>query len=94
MSGRDQVTVRIFVFDSEQSCLSWWKQKYQFAEAAKYYTDVADVPYRAVDSKESPKRAAALGNIWITSGATGTAVDHLKILDEYIAKIKASQRQP
>jgi hypothetical protein len=89
-----QITVRVFVFDSAKSCLDWWKQKYEFAGADKFYSAVAGVPYRAVDSKELPKRAASIGNIWITSGAAGTGDEHVKIMDEYIAHITASLKRP
>jgi hypothetical protein len=89
-----QVTLRVFVFDSEQSCRNWWKQKYQFDGWEKYYSLVVELPYSAADSKETSKRAVALGNVWITCGALDKTDDHLKVLDLYLTKIKAAAKQP
>jgi len=86
-----QVTLRIFVFDSEESCGKWWKQKYEFDGWEKHYSKVGGVPYNSVDSKETTKRAAAFGNVWITCGALDKTEDHLKLLDLYIQKIAANQ---
>jgi len=89
-----QVTLRVFVFDSNQSCRNWWKQKYQFDGWEKYYSAVRGLPYSAADSKETSKRAVAFGNVWITCGALGETNDHLKVLDLYLEKIKATAKQP
>jgi hypothetical protein len=89
-----QITLRVFVFDSEQSCRGWWKQKYEFDGWEKHYSAVARVSHRAVDSKEMTKRAISFGNVWITCGALDKTDDHLKILDLYINKIKAAAKQP
>jgi hypothetical protein len=85
-----EVTLRVFVFDSEQSCRNWWKKKYQYEGWEKEYAAVVGVPYQAVDSKQGTKRAAALGNVWITCGALDKTDDHLKVLDLYLDKIKAA----
>lgn len=86
-----QVTLRIFVFDTEESCRKWWKQKYEFDGWEKHYSAVEKSPYLAADSKETTKRAVALGNVWITCGALQKTEDHLKVLDLYIKKIQPKQ---
>ena len=89
-----QVTLRVFVFESEQSCRNWWKQKYQFDGWEKHYSAVAGLPHDAVDSKETSKRAATFGNVWLTCGALSKTEDHLKVLDLYTNKLKAVTKQP
>lgn len=83
-----QVTVRVFVFDSEKSCRDWWQKKYQYEGWEKHYSVVAGHGHSAVDSKETPKRAVAFGNVWLTSGTLGESKEHVKALDLYIKKIK------
>lgn len=81
---RHQITVRVFVFDNEESCRAWWKTKYEYAGWEKHYVRVAGVPYAAVDSTQMTKRIVAMGNVWMTSGALGKTDDHIKILENYI----------
>lgn len=85
-----QITLRVFVFDSEQSCHAWWKSKYEYDGWEKHYVKVPSVPYKAVDSSQVTKRMVAMGNLWITSGALRKTDDHIKMLDVYIAAIKKS----
>jgi hypothetical protein len=82
-----QVTLRVFVFDSEQSCRDWWKKKYEYPGWETHYTKVDTVAYSALDSKEAPKRAVSFGNVWVTCGALQMTDDHLKILDLYVRKL-------
>jgi len=84
-----QVTVRIFVFDSEKSCRDWWQKKYQYEGWEKHYSVVAGDKHSAVDSKETPKRAIAFGNVWLTSGTLGESKEHVKALELYVKKIKS-----
>jgi hypothetical protein len=79
-----QVTLRIFVFDSEESCRDWWKKKYQYAGWENHYTAVQNVPYRALDSAQMTKRAVSFGNVWLTCGTLVQSDDHLKVLDLYV----------
>ena len=86
-----QVTLRIFVFDSEASCRDWWKKKYQYDGWEKENMAVPGLPYQAADSKQMKKRAVALGNVWMTCGTITMTDDHLKVLDLYLDKLKAAK---
>jgi hypothetical protein len=85
-----QVTVRVFVFDSEKSCRDWWQKKYQYEGWDKHYSVVPGDKHAAVDSKEMPKRAVAIDNVWLTSGTIGESKDHVKALDLYSKKIESA----
>ena len=83
-----QVTLRVFVFDSEQACREWWKKKYEFDGWEKHYS-LVEGAHKAVDSKETTKLAAVcFGNVWMTSGALDKTEDHVKILEAYLKKIQ------
>jgi hypothetical protein len=84
----EQVTLRVFVFNTEDSCRKWWTKRYRYDGWEKHYTAVAEVPYDASDSKEMSKRAVAFGNIWMTCGTIDKTKDYIKVLDLYINKIK------
>jgi hypothetical protein len=88
-----QVTVRVFVFDSEKSCREWWQKKYQYEGWEKQYSIVADDRHSAVDSREAPKRAVAFGNVWLTSGTLGESKEHVKALDLYVKMIEAAVKK-
>jgi len=88
-----QVTIRVFVFDSEKSCREWWQKKYQYDGWEKHYSVVAGDKHSAVDSKEMPKRAVAFGNVWLTSGTLGESQEHVKALDLYVKKIESAVKK-
>jgi hypothetical protein len=85
-----QVTVRVFVFDTEKSCREWWHKKYQYDGWEKHYGVVPRDKHAAVDSKETSKRAVAFGNVWLTSGTLGESKEHVKALELYVKKIDSS----
>ena len=63
------VTLRVFVFDTPKSCSQWWAKKYRHDGWEKFYKLVEGKAYEAVDSREAPKRVAAIGNVWMTCHA-------------------------
>jgi hypothetical protein len=81
------VTLRVFVFDTPKSCSQWWEKKYRYEGWEKYYKLVEGKSYKAVDSKEAPKRAAAIGNVWMTCHALKDTGDHIAIMDACIEKV-------
>ena len=54
----------------------------------KHYKPVEGVPYRAVDSTQTSKRAVSFGIYWLTSHQIHEGDDYLRILERYIAKIR------
>ena len=88
-SPLQQTTLRVFLFDSEDSCRKWWLKKYRHDGWERYYKVVDGVSYDAVDSTEITKCAVAFGNVWMTCGTLGKATDHIHVLDLYINKIKS-----
>jgi hypothetical protein len=87
----DQVTLRVFVFDTEESCRDWWRKKYRAEGWEKAYTVVEGVPYDALDSKETTKRIVALGNVWMTCGSLKKSDSHLKLLDLCLEMLRAAR---
>lgn len=83
----EQITLRVFQFDSEKSCADWWEKKYRHPGWEKFYKPVEGVLYKAVDSTELPKRAVAFGNMWMTCGSTRKTDDHLELLDLFIRRL-------
>ena len=88
-----QVTVRVFVFDTEKSCREWWQKKYEYDGWEKHYGVVAGDKHAAVDSMQMSKRAVAFGNVWLTSGTLGESKEHVKALDLYVKKIEAAAKK-
>lgn len=88
----DQITLKIFVFDSEKSRRDWWQKKYRFDGWEMLYSVVSDVPYDGLDSKQMTKRVVSFGNVWMTCGGLKKSDDHLKVLDLYVAKIRAATK--
>lgn len=83
----EQITLRVFIFASEQACLDWWNKKYQGPNWQQLYEVVENLPYRAVDSKlQLPKRAVSFANVWMTCGATRETDARQQLLDLYIRK--------
>jgi hypothetical protein len=83
-----QITLRVFLFDGEAACRTWWAKKYQYDGWEKHYTVPRGVPYAAVDSTQVTKRAVAIGNVWMTCGALEKTTDHITVLDLYINQIR------
>jgi hypothetical protein len=81
------VTLRVFVFDTAQSCSEWWAKKYRHDGWEKLYKPVEGKAYQAVDSREAPKRAAAIGNVWMTCHALKDTGAHIAIMDACIEKV-------
>jgi hypothetical protein len=81
------VTLRVFVFDTSELCSQWWAKKYRHDGWEKFYQPVAGNAYEAVDSKDAPKRAAAVGNVWMTCHAIKDHGDHIAIMDACIEKV-------
>ncbi len=84
------VVVRVFVFDSEESCNAWWSKKYENEKSKPLYEPVGGVEYRAIDSIQMTKRIVSLGNLWITCHQLGDNDDHLKILAAYLDRIRGT----
>jgi len=86
------VTLRVFVFDSPESCAKWWDKKYRHDDWEKFYKPVEGVEYLAVDSTESPKRAVAIGNVWMTCHSLKDPTDHLEIMNACVEKLVAGMK--
>jgi hypothetical protein len=93
LSPLHQVTVRVFIFDTEDSCRAWWQKKYKYNSWEKHYSVVPGDKHAVVDSKEMSKRAVAFGNVWLTSGTLGESKEHLKALELYVKKIESSAKK-
>jgi hypothetical protein len=87
-----QVTLRVFVFDTPESCKSWWMKKYRYDGWEKHYKSLNVKGYEAVDSTEAPKRAAAIGNVWMTCHALKEGGDHVKVMDACIEKVRQAAK--
>jgi hypothetical protein len=87
----NQVTLRIFKFESTEKCDEWWQKKYQYEGWEKHYDPVAGEE-RTLDSKEIPKRAVAIATLWLTCGSTGDPNAHLEILSQYLKRIKSQMK--
>ena len=81
------VTLRVFVFDSPESCSRWWEKKYRHEGWEKFYKPVEGVAYEAVDSTDSPKRAVAIGNVLLTCHALKATDNYVAVLDACIQKL-------
>ncbi len=88
----DQITLRVFVFDTETACRNWWQKKYRFDGWEKFYSVVGGVPYDALDSKQETKRAISFGNVWMTCGSLKGSGDYLKLLDLTVERVRAASR--
>jgi hypothetical protein len=86
----DQITLRVFVFDTERACRDWWQKKYRFDGWEKFYSVVGGVPYDALDSKEATKRAISISNVWMTCGSLKGSGEHLKLLSLIVEKLRAA----
>jgi hypothetical protein len=86
------VTLRVFVFDAPESCAKWWDKKYRHDGWEKFYKPVEGVEYLAVDSTESPKRAVAIGNVWMTCHSLKNPRDHLEIMNACVEKLVAAMK--
>jgi hypothetical protein len=87
------VTLRVFVFDTPESCAQWWAKKYRHDGWEKFYQPLEGKPYEAVDSKEIPKRAAAIGNVWMTCHDLDDNGDHITIMEACIEKVREAIKQ-
>jgi len=83
-----QVTLRAFVFDSPDKCRQWWEMKYMYDGWQQHYA-VVDGAEQTLDSKEVPKRAVALANVWLTCGSLGADNTHIEILNQYVRRIQS-----
>ena len=83
-----QVTVRVFLFNTEEQCKEWMKTKYEFSGWEKKYRRVQEMDYSGFDSLEMKKRILSAGKLWITSGTIGADDDHLTILGLFLDRIK------
>ncbi|MFZ5831667.1 MAG: hypothetical protein ACOY3P_16395 [Planctomycetota bacterium] len=81
------VTLRVFVFDTPESCSRWWATKYRHEGWEKFYKPVENAAYAAVDSTEAPKRAAALGNVWMTCHALKDTDNHVAVMEACVEKL-------
>lgn len=83
-----QVTVRVFLFRTDEQCKQWMKTKYEFAGWDKKYKRVQEKGYSGLDSLEMKKRILSAGTLWITCGTIGKNDDHLTILGLFLDRIK------
>lgn len=81
------VILRVFVFETPELCAQWWGKKYRHAGWEKFYKPVEDAAYAAVDSTELPKRAAAIGNVWMTCQSNKDPDDHLLVMSACVEKL-------
>jgi hypothetical protein len=81
------VTLRVFVFETPQACAQWWEKKYRHDGWEKFYKPVEGVAYTAVDSTEAPKRAVAIGNVWMTCHALKATDNHVAAMDACVEKL-------
>ncbi len=81
------VILRVFVFETPDLCARWWEKKYRQDGWEKFYKPVEGVAYAAVDSTELPKRAAAIGNVWMTCQSTKDPDDHLSVMNACVEKL-------
>ena len=81
------VTLRVFVFETSQACVQWWEKKYRHDGWEKFYKPVEGVAYTAVDSTETPKRAVAIGNVWMTCHALKDRDNHVAVIDACVEKL-------
>ena len=85
---QEQVTVRVFVFASEEQCRDWIRKRYQNTGWEKHYRRVDGAWDTGLDSLEMRKRIVASGRVWITSGTVSGQVDHLKALDLVLGRLR------
>jgi hypothetical protein len=90
-SPLDQVTLRVFVFDSAEKCSQWWHKKFQYEGWQQHYNRAAGDEH-ALDSKEVPKRVTAFSNVWLTCGSLGDQNAHIEILNRYVTRIKTNAK--
>lgn len=83
-----QVTVRVFLFNTEEQCKEWMKTKYEFSGWEKKYNRVQEGDYSGFDSLEMKKRILSAGRLWITCGTIGEDDDHLTIMGLFLDRIK------
>jgi hypothetical protein len=88
-----QVTVRVFLFNSEEQCKSWIKTKYEFPGWEKKYKRVEEKNLVCLDSLEMNKRIVSIGRLWITAGTIGDNDDHLRVLSLFLDRIKKRQTE-
>lgn len=81
------VILRVFIFETPELCEQWWEKKYRHDGWDKFYKPVDGVAYSAVDSTELPKRAAAIGNVWMTCQSTKDPGDHLPVINACVEKL-------
>ena len=86
------VTLRVFVFKSPEWCAHWWEKKYRHEGWEKLYKPVEGVNYLAVDIVGSPKRAVAIGNVWMTCHSLKDANDHLAVIGACVEKLRESTK--
>jgi len=85
----EQLTLKLFLFESETKRQDWWTKKYRHDGWEKFYTVPAGLPYDAVDSTQVTKRIIGFGNVWMTCSSTVEKTDqHIKLLELYIGQIK------
>jgi hypothetical protein len=87
------VTLRVFVFKTEDQCRQWMKTKYQFAGWEKKYKKLEDKDMVGFDSLEMRKRIVAVGSLWITAGTIAEDDEYLKILGLLLERIKQQNPQ-
>ncbi len=86
------VTLRVFVFKTEDQCRQWMKTKYQFEGWEKKYKRIEDKNVVGFDSLEMRKRIVAVGPFWITAGSIAENDDHLKILALLLERIRQQNK--
>ena len=86
--GINIVTVKVFVFGSQDKAEAWWGKKYEYKGWEEHYSKVKGIKTLGVDSKQLKKRAILLNNIWITTHHIKHGDEHLTLLDSIVEKLK------
>ena len=82
-----QVTVRIFIFESEAKCQRWIDTKYRGPGAERRFKKL-DADGNTLENAVRKQRICARGRVWMTCSTTQQNEDHLKFFDSYRSKIE------
>ena len=86
-----QVTVRVFQFNTDEQCKVWMKTKYEFPGWQQKYKRITEKDLTGFDSLEARKRIVCFGNLWITAGTICERDLHLTVLRLFIDRIRKPQ---
>ncbi len=84
----DQIILRVYVFDTEQQCIDWWKRKYEAAGWQEVYRKAASNGYVARDVRGRSKRDGRSANVWFTVQQLRAHDDYVRLGDELVRRLK------